>query len=129
METQLISILVTVVLSGGLASVVTIIVQGRQTARKIKAETASLSAKLPAEVDSIAIQGAESAVTMLQITNQSLVEENTRLRSHIDRLEIMVAGYRQRLEAAESALHMARQEYAALESEIQSFRQNTPPRQ
>lgn len=133
--------LVSAILGTGIGSSVTSVLQGRSTARKMDAETMALGARTPAEVDSIALQGAESAVRVLQQTNETLVSENTRLftengrlRSQLEQMEGRLEQMRHRAETAERALATASEalagmqsDYEALSAEIQTFRTSSGP--
>ena len=125
-----------IVFGAGMGSVLTVVMQGKATARKLDAEASAINVKTPAEADSIALQGAESAVRVLQQTNSTLVSENTRLftengrlRSQLEQYEARLEQMRQRAEVAERALatateqlRLVQKEYEAMSADIQTFR-------
>lgn len=122
------------VIGAGGAAVLQVLYTGRQSARKIGVEAESISAKTQPEVDSIAIQGAESSVLIMQGVNKALVEENLRLVQQItardkiiDQLEHQLESYRGRIEEAETALRLAGEEYDALKLRIENLREPHPP--
>ena len=126
---EVVGFVVTGIFGGGLVLVVTTIITGRRTAEKIRVQTKALEAKLPGEVDGIAVAGAERAVLMLQGTNETLVSENERLirengRLHavIQTLETKVETYRRSMEQAEATLAAARREYEDLHAEFNALR-------
>lgn len=126
---QLLTFLVSAVLSVGFGAAITTAITSRSAAKKIQVEAKALEQKTPGEIDSIAVQGAERAVLMLQATNQTLVSENerlfrenTRLHAVIAELEVKVETYRQSMEAAENALATARREYEVLHAAFDELR-------
>lgn len=129
MDLNWVGLVVTGVLSAGTGAIVREIYTGRNTSRRIGVEADGIAAKTPAEVDSIAIQGAEATVLMMQGVNQALIKENERLAKQveqrdliIDRLETQLEEYRARVETAETALRAANQQYDVLRREIDDFR-------
>lgn len=67
--------MVQVILGGGLATALGTIIVSRRQARHIAGEEARAQALLPAEVDSMIVQGAEHTVTLMQAANERLVAE------------------------------------------------------
>ena len=129
------SLIVTGLIGASSGGVLGVILTARNVARKTDAETDTIRAKTPAEIESIAVQTAEQALTMSQTTSAGLLAENVRLRAHVDRLEALLETYRKRMEAAEAAkrlleaeLQTARQGYDDLEREIASFRRQESTR-
>lgn len=104
------SALISAIVAGGAA-----FITGRATARRTGAETRGLEAKLPAEVDSVVVQGAEAAVLTM---NKALESANRRIdqleaereadRKRIEALESQVGQFRQQLQTAEEHLGAAR---------------------
>lgn len=120
--------IVTVLLSGGLFAAIATLVTSKATARKTGAEAHALTAKLPAEVDSVVVQGAESAVLTMKAALDSATERIAQLeaereadRKRIADLEAKVNQLRRKVERAEEALGDARQAGAALRSELEDF--------
>lgn len=142
MESSLVVNAVVAILGIGGGSWVTTIMQGRSTARRIDAETTAINARTPAEVDSVALQGAESAVRVLQQANETLVNnaqrlevENARLRSQLEQMELKLEQAKARATAAENALSAAmdqlklvQADYAQMSTELETFRSETQHR-
>lgn len=117
---------------GAIAAAAVALISGRATAHKTGAETRGLEAKLPAEVDSVVVQGAEAAVlTMdkalkaaqariddLEAARQRDAEERARDRKRMAELEAQVDDLRTKVDHAESALKAARQAGEALTAEL-----------
>ena len=70
---DLLTLIVTGLLGGGLVGGVASLITGHALARKTNVEAKGLDAKLPAEIDSVVVQGAESAV----LTMRSALESAT----------------------------------------------------
>jgi septal ring factor EnvC (AmiA/AmiB activator) len=129
MDLNWVALIVAAVFSAGTAAIITAVYTGRNSARRIGVEADGIAAKTPAEVDSIAIQGAEATVLMMQGVNQALLRENERLSTQltqrdkiIDKLETQLESYRARVEAAETALRSANAQYDVLRQEIDNLR-------
>jgi predicted RNase H-like nuclease (RuvC/YqgF family) len=125
--------LVSAILSGTGVGAITAWTTGRSTARKIGSEAKAIDSKTPVEVDSIAIQGAESAVRMLQQTNETLIsendrlnKENERLRTELARLEVKVHEQGELLHNASQSLATATRSYQELYAEFEAFRSSIP---
>jgi Na+/phosphate symporter len=125
-----------VALVGAVAGALTTAMTGRSTARKSDVESEGIAAKLPAEVDSVVVQGAEQAViTMakaLEAANQQnaqLLEENERQRvgriedrQRIEALEAKVRELLSQVDRAESALHQAREATGLVSRELEQLK-------
>jgi predicted RNase H-like nuclease (RuvC/YqgF family) len=129
MDLNWVALIVAAVFSAGTAAIITAVYTGRNSARRIGVEADGIAAKTPAEVDSIAIQGAEATVLMMQGVNQALLRENERLAHKNEQLEALIAkldkqleSYRERVEAAETALRAANQQYDELRQELDNLR-------
>lgn len=101
MSTDLVTVVVTGLLTGGIGTGIGALVVGRATARKTNSEAHQLDAKLPAEIDSITVQGAEAAV----LTMRSALESAT---ARIAQLEQERASDRQRIADLESKVEELR---------------------
>lgn len=126
--TQLIYGIVTVVLSGGLGAGVASLITSRAMARKTKSETNAIDAKLPAEVDSVVVQGAEHAVLTMDAALKSaqarisqLEQERAGDRARITELEAKVDRLQGKVEQAERAVRAARTEGAELRAELDAL--------
>lgn len=126
--TQAVYGLVTVLLSGGLGAGVASLITSRALARKTTSETNAIDAKLPAEVDSVVVQGAESAVLTMKAALDSatgriaqLETERTADAGKIRDLEGKVEQLRRKVTAAEKALAVATEATAALQRELAEF--------
>lgn len=136
MQAEWIIGLISAALGTGTGSLLTTLLQGRAVARKVDAEAAAINVKTPAEADSIAIQGAEAAVRMLQQSNGTLAQENerlfrenARLRSQLEQMEERLEQMRKRAEVAEQALatasaqlRLVRDDYEKISAQIETFR-------
>lgn len=129
MDLNWVALVVSGLFGAGMAAIITALYTGKQSARRIGVEADGIAAKTPAEVDSIAIQGAETTVLMMQGVNQALLRQNERQATRIEQLETLVArldiqleSYRQRVEDAETALRDANQQYADLRQELDNLR-------
>lgn len=125
---DLTTLIVTALLSGGLFAAIAALITGRATARKTHTEGKAIEAKLPAEVDSVVVQGAEAAVLTMQAALNSATGRIAQLeadrasdRKVIAELERKVEQYRRKVEAAERALAQAREAGAALRTELEQF--------
>lgn len=126
--TDLVAVIVTGLLTGGIGTGVGALIVGRANARKTVTEARALDAKLPAEVDSIAVQGAEAAVLTMQSALESaaarikqLEEERESDRKRIADLEQRVTDLRAKVEAADAALGEARRAGIELRRELEQF--------
>lgn len=100
----------------------------RTTNRKSRAEAAAIEGKTPAEIDSIAVQGAQTAVLAM---NEALRAAQTRIaelerlrgedRERIRDLEDRVARAYAKAETAETAAAEARSETSTLRSELAAY--------
>jgi len=118
-------------LGGGLG--IGTLVTSRSVARKTTAEGNSIDAKLPAEVDSIVVQGAEAAVLTMQAALTSATARIVQLEAsaaedarRIRELETRLDELRRKVEMAEHALEEARQASVDLRAELANFRSNRP---
>lgn len=125
---DLVALIVTGLLSGSLFAALGALVTGRAMARKTHSEGRAIDAKLPAEVDSVVVQGAEAAVLTMQAALNSATGRITQLeaerasdRQVIADLEKRLEQYRRKVEAAERALVSAREAGAALRVELEQF--------
>lgn len=128
MSNSTVELVVTGLLSGGVFAAVGALITSKATARKTSAEAESLAAKLPAEVDSVVVQGAEQAVLTMKAALESatsriaqLEEEREGDRKRIAELEAKVKRLEGKVTAAERALGDARSEGAALRVELEDF--------
>lgn len=128
MSSDLVTVIVTGLLTGGIGTGVGALIVGRATARKTNSEAKQLEAKLPAEVDSLVVQGAEAAVLTMRSALESatariaqLEQERAGDRERIADLEAKVEQLRRKVETAERALGEARQAGADLRAELESF--------
>lgn len=125
---ELITIVVTGLLSGGMGAGVATLIKARAEARGSDATTTSTLTKLPAEVDSVVVQGAEAAVLTMRAALESasqrigeLEQDRRDDRARIDQLERKVEELRAKVEAAERALGDAREAGAELRRELTAF--------
>jgi hypothetical protein len=126
--TQLIYGIVTVILSGGLGAGLASLITSRAMARKTKSETNAIDAKLPAEVDSVVVQGAEQAVLTMDAALKSaqarisqLEAERAGDRARITELEAKVDRLQGKVEQAERAVRAARTEGVELRAELDAL--------
>lgn len=131
MDLDWVVLAVTGVFSAGTGAIIRALYTGRNTSRRIGVEADGIAAKTPAEVDSIAIQGAEATVLMMQGVNQALLTENQRLALQVEqrdkiigRLELQLEEYRSRVVAAETALRAANEQYDELRHEIDNLQRD-----
>jgi septal ring factor EnvC (AmiA/AmiB activator) len=129
------TLVVTVVLSGGLAGGAASLITGRAMARKTTAEAKSLAAKLPAEVDSVVVQGAEQAVLTMSRALESattrigqLEQERADDAERIKKLERDLEALRRKVGTAERALQVATAATASLQAELSEFVRSTQTR-
>lgn len=128
MSSTVLVALVTGILSGGLIGAIASLIVGRATARKTNAEAKALDRKLPAEVDSVVVQGAEAAVLTMERALTSaqnrigqLEREREADRKRIAELEGKVSRLQGKVESAERSLGEARREGAELRHELDAF--------
>lgn len=124
------------VFGAGGGAVVKTVITGRASAKKIGAEAAAVTGKIPFENDSLAVQNAEQSLNIMQGLNVTLVTENARLIKENDRLNGMISekdaalerlslqleSYRERVEIAESALRVANSKYTELRRDLDALR-------
>ena len=125
---DLLPVVVTGLLSGGIFGAIGALISSRAVSRKTNAEAQGLAAKLPAEVDSVVVQGAEAAVLTMKAALDSatgriaqLEAERDADRQRIADLEAKVKRLEGKVNAAERALASAREEGAALREELGAF--------
>lgn len=125
---------VTTLLSGGLVGGIASFITGRATYRKVESETAALDQRLPFEVDSVIVAGAEQAVlTMdkaLQAADKRIAaleaqrdrdrQEVDTLRRHVDECQRDLLYARQDLDACQTRLLKARKEASALAARLEA---------
>ena len=128
MSEETVRTLITVVLSGSVFGAIAALITSKATARKTHAEAKALDAKLPAEVDSVVVQGAESAVLLMRSALESaqarisqLEREREADRQRIAELEAKVNNLEAKVRRAEAALADARTSSAALRAELEDF--------
>jgi siroheme synthase len=83
--------LVGMLFTGGVGATIGTVLRGRSEARQIDVQTAVARERMPAEVDSIAIQNAEQTLAMQMRVNEGLVAENARLVEEIARKDEEIA--------------------------------------
>jgi Na+/phosphate symporter len=125
---DLLILAITGLCGGGLVNAIASLINGRSTARKTNTEASSLAAKLPAEVDSVVVQGAEAAVLTMRSALESATRRISELeadresdRRRIKDLEAKVDQLREKVDKAERALGDARQAGADLRAELEQF--------
>lgn len=125
---DLLTLIVTGLLGGGLVGGVASLITGHALARKTNSEAKGLDAKLPAEIDSVVVQGAESAVLTMRSALESATARIKELetnrendRKRIGELELKVEELRGKVEAAELALGDARRAGTELRAELEEF--------
>ena len=128
MSSDLVTVIVTGLFTGGIGTGIGALIVGRATARKTTSEARQLDAKLPAEVDSVVVQGAEAAVLTMRSALESatnriaqLEQERAGDRQRIADLEGKVEQLRRKVEAAELALGDARRAGTELREELEQF--------
>lgn len=119
---------VTGLMGGGLIRGVAELINGRSLARKTDTEAHTLAAKLPAEIDSVVVQGAESAVLTMKSALESaerrigdLEADRANDRKRIAELEEKVKDLEAKVQRAEAALGEARDAGANLRRELENF--------
>lgn len=125
---DLLAVIVTGLLSGGLGVGIGTLIKARSEARSLDSTAKAIDAKLPVEVDSIAIQGAESAVLTMRSALESasariaeLEQDRAEDRKRIEALERKVEELRRKVELAEAALGDAREAGTQLRRELEQF--------
>lgn len=120
--------IVVALLGGGIVGAIGSLIVGRATARKTIAEAQAIDRRLPAEVDSVVVQGAEAAVLTMERALESatgrirqLEQERDADRARIRELEAKVERLQQQVEAAEQSLAVARREGAEVRDELAAF--------
>lgn len=136
--------------AGGILTQFAALKNARSTARQVESEANAAKEKLPAEIDSITVTGAEKAVLMMQSVNESLRAEITRRgeeikalnearardHEHIERLGTLVETLREELSTARTQavelihqLGVADRRYAECKAELEASRENAanPP--
>lgn len=128
------------ILSGGIVAAIATLWTARTNAHRSNADVDALLAKLPVEVDSISVQGAEAAVLTMKAALDSarahimqLEKDREADRQRIAQLEQRVDELQERVKAASRALRIAhtdsesiRGELAALKAD-QASRPTLPP--
>lgn len=121
-------LLVSAILGGGMAAGIATLIKARSDARTGDAQVKAVEAKLPVEVDSFVVQGAESAVLTMKSALESaqhriseLEQDRAEDRRRIAELEQKVEELRRKVETAERALGEARQAGTDLRRELESF--------
>lgn len=122
---DVVTVVVTTLLGGGIGTGVGALWSGRAVARKTTSEAKALDARVPAEVDSVVVQGAESAVLVMQKALESaqsriviLEQERDRDRARIAELERKVEELRDKVSLAEDALGEARRAGQELRADL-----------
>lgn len=99
------TLVITGVLGGGLVQGIATLISSRSTAKKLSTERKSIDAKLPAEVDSVIVTGAEQAVLSmskaLEAADRRIAELERREKAAertIEQLRRDVADLRRRLD-------------------------------
>lgn len=99
------TLVITGVLGGGLVQGIATLISSRSTAKKLATERKSIDAKLPAEVDSVIVTGAEQAVLSmskaLEAADRRIAELERREKAAertIEQLRRDVADLRRRLD-------------------------------
>lgn len=130
------------ILSGGLFGALASVVRERATAKKSHAETDAIESKLPAEVESISVQGAQTAVLAMREAltaagvriaelERSCAEDRARFkrereedRERIRELEMRVAIADRKARDAQRAANDAQQETSSLRAELAAYLQH-----
>lgn len=125
---ELLPIAVTAILGGGMGAGLATLVKARSDSRNTDATTKAIEQKLPAEVDSVVVQGAEAAVLTMrsalegaQARITELEEDRAADRKRIAELEEKVEELRRKVDKAERALGEAREAGTALRRELEEF--------
>lgn len=121
-------LVVSAILGGGLAAGIGTLIKARSDARSGDAQVKAVEAKLPVEVDSFVVQGAESAVLTMKSALESaqhrideLEEDRAEDRRRIAELESKVKELEAKVRRAEEALTEARDAGAELRKELAEF--------
>jgi len=121
-------LLVTAILGGGMGAGIATLIKARSEARSLDAGAKAVEAKLPAEVDSVVVQGAEAAVLTMrsalegaQARITELEEDRAADRERIAELESKVRQLEAKVRRAEEALTEARDAGASLRKELAEF--------
>jgi len=93
-------------------------ITGRATAHKTNTEARGIEAKLPAEVDSVVVQGAEAAVLAMQNALDAVNKERARDRARIEQLEAEREADRKRIAALESQVSQFRKQLETAEEHL-----------
>lgn len=133
------------ILSGGLFGALASIVRERAGAKKAHAETDAIESKLPAEVDSIAVQGAQTAVLAMREALDAATERIATLertcdedrarfkaerdtdRERIRELEMRVAIADRKARQAQAAATDAQNETATLRAALAAYLEQRDP--
>jgi septal ring factor EnvC (AmiA/AmiB activator) len=125
---DVIILVVSGITGGGIFTAIASLITGRAIARKTNVEGEVLVAKLPAEVDSVVVQGAEQAVLTMRSALESatlriteLEEDRADDRRRIAELENKVRELEAKVRRAEEALTEARDAGASLRRELAEF--------
>lgn len=125
---QVASLIITALLSGGGAAAIASLITARANAKNTDAATKALEARLPVEVDSVIVQGAESAVLTMRSALESAQRRIAELeadreadRKKIADLERRVDDLRRKVEIANDAVAAAQAASAALRIELEAF--------
>lgn len=128
MTRSVLELVITALLSGSIFAAIATLVVSRSTARKNDADAKAVDAKLPAEVDSVVVQGAELAVLTMKTALDSATNRIAQLeterdedRRRIAELEAKVRRLEAKVTTAERALMDARTAGAALREELADF--------
>jgi nucleotide-binding universal stress UspA family protein len=123
------------VLGGGLAGGIGSLLTGRALVRKAASEAKAIDAKLPAEVDSVVVAGAEAAVLVMDkaLTSATLriaqlEEEAEAHRQRIRDLELKVGDLEVKATKAETAAREAREQGRELRQQLQAMVREQGPR-
>jgi septal ring factor EnvC (AmiA/AmiB activator) len=126
--TDLLTVVVTGLLSGGIGAGIATLIKARSEARNLDATAKAIDAKLPVEVDSIVVQGAESAVLTMRSALESasariaeLEQDRAEDRKRIAELESKVRELELKVHRAEEALTEARDAGRELRQELAAF--------
>lgn len=123
----MISTIVAAILSGGIASSVTAVVQSRSIAAKTKAEAERIGATTEVEVDSVAMVTMErslrSAQGQIEILTKQRDTDRTYYLGRIDELENRVDHLRAEVEAAEGRLRKVLRATEQTSQEIRDLRE------
>lgn len=128
MSGDVVSLVITGLLSGGLAAAAASLITARANAKNTAAATKALETRLPVEVDSVIVQGAESAVLTMRSALESATKRIAELeadreadRRKIAELERRVEDLRLKVEIANEAVSAAQAASSALRIELEAF--------